>query len=230
MNRNKLLIGIVFLVGLIGLFWFLKSSPNEQIISSLPPREGGDEILIVSFGDSLTAGFGIPLYESYPAQLEVKLKDTAVSAKVVNAGVSGETTIGNKERAAFIRSQNPDVVILGIGGNDALRQLSVEDAKRNIRDTIRTLKSGDNPPVVMLLQMQAPLNAGLAYKRSFDGMYESIAESEQVILVPFLTTEVFLNNENKLPDGIHLNRQGYQIVVEQYILPTLLTIIDQLEE
>ncbi len=223
-----ILVGLVLLVG--GLFWFLRSTPNEQIISALPARGGTGEIVIMAFGDSLTAGYGLSPGDSYPAQLEAALKNNGVSATVQNAGVSGETTLENKERAASVRAQNPDVVLLGIGGNDGLRQLPVADAKNNIRDTIRILKSGENPPVVVLLQMQASPTSGLAYKQSFDEMYESIAASEEVILLPFLSTEVFLKKENKLQDGIHLNRQGYGFVVEQYILPTLLQVIDQIEE
>jgi acyl-CoA thioesterase I len=228
MNRNRLLIIVGSVLTLGGLFWFLSSTPNERIISSLPSREGGD-ISIIAFGDSLTAGFGLSPNESYPAQLEAALKNEGIAATIQNAGVNGETTAENKERAASIREQNPDVVLLGIGGNDALRQLPVEAAKNNIRDTIRTLKSGDNPPVVILLQMQAPPTSGLAYKQSFDETYESLAESEKVILVPFLSTKVFLNSENKLSDGIHLNRQGYQFVVTEYILPTLLQVLEKIE-
>ena len=229
MNLKTLLIGL-FILGVPLLWWFFRSTPNEQVISSLPPRNVAGEFTIVAFGDSLTAGYGLPINESYPAQLETALKEKNLSVKVVNAGVSGETTKGNNERSEFIRSQNPDVVLLGIGGNDALRQLPVEDSKANILKTIRTLKSGDNPPVVILLQMQAPLNAGLAYKRDFDAMYKSISDSEKIILVPFLTAEVFLDSANKLPDGIHLNQRGYGIVVDKYLVPVLAPVISKLKK
>ena len=228
MNPKTLLIGII-IIGAGLLWWFLRTTPNEQIIDTLPARDVTGQVTIVAFGDSLTAGYGLPLTDAYPAQLETALREKGISVKVVNAGVSGETTEGNKERAAFIRSQNPDVVLLGIGGNDALRQLSVEDAKANIVETVRTLKGGTNPPVIILLQMQAPLNAGLAYKRDFDAMYTAISDSEKIILVPFLTAEVFLNSANKLPDGIHLNQQGYKIVIDKYIVPTLIPVLSQIK-
>ena len=227
LNKTTLLIlvGIAFI---IGVFFWLRPDANESIISNVSPRTTDGEVVIVAFGDSLTAGYGLPAQEAYPAKLEASLRAEGKSVRVINAGVSGETTRGNLERAEFIRGQNPDIVLLGIGGNDALRQLPVETAKSNITETINILQSGENPPIVVLLQMQAPLNAGLAYKREFDAMYEALAEQEQVLLVPFLTAEVFLNVENKLADGIHLNATGYQKVVDDYMLPTLVPLIDQL--
>jgi acyl-CoA thioesterase I len=120
-------------------------------------------------------------------------------------------------------------VLLGIGGNDALRALPVGDTKANIEKTVETLKSGENPPVVILLKMQSPLNAGLSYKREFDAMYEEIAASQEILLVPFLTAEVFLNQENKLQDGIHLNKVGYGRVVEDYLLEPVTDVIEKIE-
>ena len=221
-------LAVVVLVGVI-YFFFLRDD-NQTAMNTIDERgpvAGG--VTIIAFGDSLTAGYGLPINESYPAQLDAVLKAEGKQVKVINAGVSGETTRGNLERAAFIRSQNPDIVLLGIGGNDALRALPVADTKANIIKTVETLKSGENPPVVMLLKMQSPLNAGLAYKREFDAMYEEIAQSQEIILLPFLTAEVFLNQENKLQDGIHLNKVGYGKVVEEYLLEPVTEVIEKIE-
>lgn len=230
METRKILIivGLLFL-GLVAFLW-LRPDDNERKISQIPTRDTEGEIRIIAFGDSLTAGYNLPAQEAYPAKLEAALKAENKSVEVINAGVSGETTRGSLERAEFIRQQNPDIVLLGIGGNDALRQLSIADAKSNIAKTVKILKSGDNPPVVVLLQMQAPINAGLAYKKEFDLMYETLSEEQNVLLAPFLTLEVFLTPENKLPDGIHLNARGYETVVEDYLMPVILPIIEQLEE
>ena len=221
-------LGVVVLVGAI-YFFFVRdeSSAAMNIIDEREPSAGG--VTIIAFGDSLTAGYGLPINESYPAQLDAALKAAGKQVKVINAGVSGETTRGNLERAQFIRSQNPDIVLLGIGGNDALRALPVSDTKANIIKTVETLKNGENPPVVLLLKIQSPLNAGLSYKREFDAMYEEIAQSQEVILVPFLTAEVFLNQENKLEDGIHLNKVGYGKVVELYLLEPVTDVIKKIE-
>jgi acyl-CoA thioesterase I len=229
METKKLLILIgVVVAGAVAFFW-LRPDNNERIISKVVPRAAGADITIVAFGDSLTAGYSLPENEAYPAKLEAALKAEGKSVKVINAGVSGETTRGNLERAEFIRRQNPDIVLLGIGGNDALRQLSLDEAKKNITETIKILNSVENPPVVVLLTMQAPLNAGLAYKKTFDAMYSSIAEEQNVILAPFLTTEVFLNSDNKISDGIHLNATGYGIVVDEYLMPVVLPLVEQME-
>lgn len=220
----SIVLGVVVLVGAI--YFFLSRGGNAVTTNAIPETKtaiGG--VTIIAFGDSLTAGYGLPSNESYPAQLDTALKAKGIQANVINAGVSGETTRGNLERAEFIRLQNPDLVLLGIGGNDALRSLPVADAKRNITETIRVLKSGDNPPTIILLKMQAPLNAGLTYKREFDAMYDEVAQSEKIMLVPFLTTEVFLNQDNKLSDGIHLNKVGYGKVVEEYLLQPVVDVI-----
>ena len=221
-------LGIVTLIGTIYVF-FVRDDNAAAIdtIVERGPVAGG--VTIIAFGDSLTAGYGLPINESYPAQLEVALKAAGKQVRVINSGVSGETTRGNLERAQFIRSQNPDIVLLGIGGNDALRALPVTDTKANITKTIETLRSGENPPVVMLLKMQSPLNAGLSYKREFDAMYEEVAQSQEIVLVPFLTAEVFLNQENKLQDGIHLNKVGYGRVVEDYLLEPVTEVIEKIE-
>ena len=187
-------------------------------------------VKIIAFGDSLTAGYGLPASESYPAQLEVELEKRGYKVNVINSGVSGETTRGNLERASFIRNQNPDIILLGIGGNDALRLLPVEETEKNIEETIKILKGGDNPPVVILLRMQAPINVGLGYKQTFDSLYEEIADRQEVILLPFLTAEVFLNANNKLSDGIHLNKTGYKQVVDLYLADTLSEIVDKINQ
>jgi acyl-CoA thioesterase-1 len=223
----SVVLGLVVLVGLSYVFFFRDANSDAlNTISERAPSASG--VTIIAFGDSLTAGFGLPLNESYPAQLDVALKEEGVQASVINAGVSGETTRGNLERAEFIRSQNPDMVLLGIGGNDALRALPVSDTKANITKTVEILKSGENAPVVILLKMQSPLNAGLSYKREFDAMYEEIARSQAIILVPFLTAEIFLNQDNKLQDGIHLNKLGYGRVVDEYLLEPVTEVVKKL--
>ncbi len=221
-------LGIVAL-SMAAYFMFVRDD-NQSALNDISKREsavGG--ATIIAFGDSLTAGYGLPVSESYPAQLEKALIAKDLNVIVINSGVSGETTKGNLERAAFIRSQKPDIVLLGIGGNDALRALPIEETKKNILETVTTLKGGENPPVVMLLQMQSTLNAGLSYKRAFDAMYEDIAASQNIILLPFLTAEVFLKQENKLSDGIHLNKAGYAKVVELYLAEPVAEVIEKIE-
>ncbi len=217
-NRNTFILilsgGIIALI----VFFVFRSLTNEAPAPVVVEKGTENETLIIAFGDSLTAGYGLPLSESYPAQLEVKLREGGYSAKVINAGVSGETTRGNLERAPFIRNQNPDIVLLGIGGNDALRYLPLEETEKNMRSTIEILLSGEQAPHVILLRMQAPLNAGSDYKRSFDALYETLSKEYGITLVPFYTNEIYQNPEYKLDDGIHFNKAGYAKVISLYLL------------
>jgi len=225
----KILVGLLALLLITSIYLF---SNGDKAISDIKPREISQQegIKIVAFGDSLTAGYGLPLNDSYPAQLESKLIENGHEVRVINSGVSGETTRGNLERAEFISSQNPDIVLLGIGGNDALRLFPLEDTRSNIEKTISILKSDENPPVVILLHMKAPLNAGLSYAQRFSKMYEELADKHNLPIVPFITTELFLKSENKLPDGIHYNKVGYEQVVELYLLDTVTQVIDAMSQ
>jgi len=222
MNKIIPIISVV-VVALLAGAWFALSqnTPPEVVINTATDQPTTADIKIIAFGDSLTAGFGVSQSQAYPAQLENLLLAAGYDVQVINSGVSGETTAGSKERAAFIAAQAADIVILGIGGNDALRVLSIADADANIRTTIDTLQASAQPPVILLLQMQAPLNAGFTYKNEFDALYQQIADDKNLTLVPFLTEEIFFDNTNKLPDGIHYNAQGYSKVIDQHILPAV---------
>lgn len=228
---NKIYLSALLVVVLAALgFWFFTGSDNDAVIADISPRaESSQGITIVAFGDSLTAGYGLAVKDAYPAQLESALQTEGYDVRVINSGVSGETTKGNLERASFIRNQNPDIVLLGIGGNDALRLLPLSETEANLRQTIETLQQGSNPPVVVLLKMQAPLTSGLGYKQDFDALYTDLADEYGLVLIPFLTAELFLDSANKQSDGIHYNATGYQKVVDQYLLPELTKILDQLE-
>lgn len=223
---KKIITGIVVVtIAILGWWLFLQNSEVENgEVADVPPVSEAN-IKIIAFGDSLTAGYGLPLAESYPAQLEAMLIRDGYDVSVINAGVSGETTRGNVERVPFIRKQSPDIVLLGIGGNDALRQLPISETKKNIVATIEALQSGENPPAVILLKMQSPLSAGAEYKDEFDAMYQEFSNIYNLPLVPFITPEVFLDTSKKLPDGIHLNREGYEVVVREYILPTVIDVL-----
>lgn len=223
--KNFKIIFIILFVGIVfvlSYFLFLNKNKNIEIIKNENQAIENSEYLIVALGDSLTAGYGLPLNESYPAILENRLKEKGQSVKVVNAGISGETSRGTLERAEFIRNQNPDMVIFGIGGNDALRSLPVSEMKTNIEQTLQILLSGENPPKVLLLEMQSPLNSGFQYKKEFDLVYKDLAKKYKIPLVLFLVPEVFLKSEYMLEDRIHPNYLGYQKLVDEFILKAVL--------
>jgi acyl-CoA thioesterase-1 len=221
----RIIISSILIVCAGALVWYFLSMPKTvavptQIIHT-PLPESPTAIKIVAFGDSLTAGLGLPLNESYPAQLEQRLRERDYDVTVINSGVSGETTAGNTNRADFIRAQNPDMVILGTGGNDALRFLPVDEAYINIKSTLTTLLSGENPPQVLLLSIQAPSNAGAQYKESFDALYQRLSSEFSIPLVPFVVPEVALNPQLLQTDGIHPIKEGYEVLVNSYILPAV---------
>lgn len=226
---NKLFTVGLFLIIVLGsaIFWFFSHDKSTEMnTDETVGRSSPAAITIIAFGDSLTAGYGVQLSEAYPAQLERALSKQGYDVTVVNSGVSGETTRGNVERANFIRTQEPDIVILGTGGNDALRSLPILNTKENIAATLDILLAGEEPPEVLLLKMQAPLNAGEEYKQEFDSIYEELSDKKEVVLVPFLTEDIFFDQSNKLPDGIHYNQQGYQKVIERYLQPAVIQVLE----
>lgn len=225
---NNIIFGLLVLGGVVAVtfLYFTYSSgqdvvPKKDPVSIAEPQKNTEQTTVIAFGDSLTAGYGLPLYESYPSQLEKLLQEKGLSVRVINSGISGETTKGNFERAQFIRNQNPRMVILGIGGNDALRSLPIEETKKNIESTLTVLLSGENPPKVLLLRMQAPLNSGVEYKKEFDAMYPFFASKYSLPLVPFIVPEVSLNKTYLQNDGIHPTRDGYAILVTKYVFPAV---------
>lgn len=219
-NVKIILIIIVVILAILLLGYFVLKEDKKEV--NLKQSNQGAEYTIVAFGDSLTAGYGLPLSESYPYQLEERLKNEGLDVKVINAGVSGETTKGNNERAAFIKDQNPDMVILGIGGNDALRALPVSEMKSNMESTIKILQSAESKPTILILEMQSPLNAGFRYKQEFDAVYKDLSKKYDLLLVPFLVANVFLNGDLMLADRIHPNKNGYAKLIEDNLLKVVL--------
>jgi acyl-CoA thioesterase-1 len=218
-TSNIFLTAILLVFCIVAIAWFVR---RDTKLTSTPSvynsaQETVEKNTIIAFGDSLTAGYNVLLSESYPAQLEAKLRSEGFSVKIINAGVSGETTQGSRERAQFIRDQNPDIVILGIGGNDALRLLPIAETKKNIESSIQTLLAGENPPKVVLLNMQSPLNSGSEYKKDFDALYAEFSKKYTTPLIPFIVPEVFLDTTYMLNDGIHPNKEGYTVLVEKYL-------------
>lgn len=213
---------LFFVLGLLILFFanyyffFIKErKPAENVNITNNNIENAKKIIAV--GDSLTAGYGLPLSESYPAQLEKKLTENKYNVKVINAGISGETTAGLLERVEFIKSNNPYMILITIGGNDALRNLPIENTEANIFSIIKSFKEILPAERIFLMKMKSPLNAGLLYASKFNEMYEKVAKQEGINLVPFLETEVFLNSNLMLEDRIHPNADGYKFLIDKYI-------------
>lgn len=184
--------------------------------SKIAHEETEASFTIVAFGDSLTAGYGLPKSAAFPVQLEQKLKAKGHNVAVINAGVSGETTAGGVSRVNSIIAYEPDLVILELGANDALRGLPPGQAAENLAAIIRALMAKQIP--ILLTGMRAPVNMGPQYAGLFDKIYPNLAKTYGLKLYPFFLDGVALNAQYNLPDGIHPNAEGIRIITDR-ILP-----------
>ena len=163
-------------------------------------------------GDSLTAGLGVNEEEAYPAQLEKKLRAAGYDWKVVNAGISGETSSGTLSRINWVMKLRPDIVILETGANDGLRGIDPRLTRKNIDETIRILKQQN--VTVVLAGMQMVRNLGREFTKDFADIYPSLAKKHGLILVPFFLQGVAGDPSLNQPDGIHPTAEGYRIITE----------------
>ena len=206
MTKTPLILSLLLVVT-AGAYLFMVNKEQSQL--------GGRPLRIVAFGDSLTAGYGVSEEENYPSQLVRSLSKYQI--EMINLGVNGDTSLDAKNRLQDVINEKPDIVLLGIGGNDALRLLPPAEAKENIGSIIQTLRSQPNPPRIILLEMKAGLHGGLDYKREFDAIYEELAEQYDLPLVPFVITNIYLDQKYVLSDRIHMNSEGYGYVVREYL-------------
>jgi len=169
---------------------------------------------IVFFGNSLTAGYGVDPTEAFPALIQEKLDSLHLSYKVINAGVSGETTSGGLARIDWILKQPPAVFVLELGGNDGLRGIPLTETKKNLQLIIGRVKQKNPSTKIILAGMMIPPNMGNLYTRAFQEIYPSLATSNHVDLIPFLLEGVGGNPALNQQDGIHPTAEGHKIVAE----------------
>ena len=182
-------------------------------------------ITILALGDSLTEGLGVAENETYPAQLEAALKQAGyVNAKVINSGLSGETSSGLVNRLDWVLKTKPDITILTTGANDAMRGIEVPTIDKNIRTTIKRLQ--DEGSVVVLGGMQIYDNLGDDYVNSFSAIYPKIAKDTGVAFIPFFLEGVGGDRSLNQADAIHPTKEGYTRIVNNNILPVLTPAID----
>ena len=171
---------------------------------------------VVVLGDSLAAGYGLPAAASFPAQLERALVNQGHNVEVIGAGVSGDTTAGGLARLDWLLADDPDLMIVELGGNDALRGLDPAETERNLDQILGRLRAAGVK--VLLAGMQAPRNMGEDYYQRFDRVYSALAAKYGVAFYPFFLEGVAARPELNLPDGIHPNAQGITVIIEK-ILP-----------
>ncbi len=168
---------------------------------------------ILAFGDSLTAGLGLPAEAAFPSRLEARLREEGVGARVVNAGVSGDTTSGGLARLDWVLAGKPDIVILELGANDALRGIEPSLVRANLDAMIGKIQASGAK--LLLAGMRAPPNWGEDYQHEFDRMYPELARAHGVTLYPFFLEGVAMDPKLNQPDGIHPNERGVVALVDR---------------
>jgi acyl-CoA thioesterase I len=189
-------------------------------------QQAGREMVIVALGDSLTAGYQLPPDAAFPVQLEKALASRGINAKVINAGVSGDTAADGFARLDWALPENADAIILELGANDALRGVPVAETTRSLAQILDKLKERRLP--VLIAGMEAPRNWGPDYVADFRAMYGGLARKYDALLYPFFLDGVALDSSLTLADGMHPSREGVARIVER-ILPSVDALVGQVQ-
>jgi acyl-CoA thioesterase-1 len=178
--------------------------------------ENGGPVKIVVLGDSLSAGYGLPVEAAFPTKLAAALKAKGIAATVANAGVSGDTASGGLERLGWSVPDGTDAVIVELGANDALRGIDPKVTQAALDKILRQLEQ--RRIAVLLAGMRAPRNMGTEYARAFDAIYPALASTHDVIFYPFILDGVAADLKLNQRDGMHPNAAGVDVMVTR-ILP-----------
>ncbi len=198
---------LFFLVGLV-----------HAVYASAPQKK------ILCYGDSLTAGYGLPYDQSFPSQLEKKLRAMGYDITVINAGVSGETTTGGLARLDWTLRQKPDFVILELGANDMLRDIPPTLTRENLDKMLAILQEKKIP--VLLAGMKATTGLGKKYDIAFDAIYPALAKKYHTVYYPFFLQGLWDQTSLRLPGNIHPNSKGVGVIVDG-ILPDVKKLLTQ---
>ncbi len=191
-------------------FWTIPASTAQEIFK------------IVAFGDSLTAGYGLPQEDAFPVQLQAALEKEGLVVRVENAGVSGDTSTGGSQRLDWALSGGADLVLLELGANDALRGIEPAVTRQSLSTIIEKLQDKNIP--VFLTGMKAPPNMGMDYIQEFDRIYSDLAAKYALPLYPFFLDGVAAIPSLNQDDAIHPNKEGVAVIVKK-MTPSLVAFI-----
>ena len=224
--------------GISGLFLFLtvwgcgsfntKTNSNETtkstVQSEAKPTSTAKKQVILFYGNSLTAGYGVEPSQAFPALVGQKIDAAKLNYSVVNAGLSGETTAGGKSRISWVMRQPVAVFVLELGGNDGLRGLPLTATRQNLQAIMDTVRRKSPQTTIVLAGMQIPPNMGTTYTKEFRGVFKELADKNKAILIPFLLENVGGIPRLNQADGIHPTPAGHKIIantVWQVLRPLL---------
>ncbi|MEQ8360680.1 MAG: arylesterase [Cytophagales bacterium] len=211
---------------------FKKTVMNGKILSLIAAvffilastQTFAQEKTILCFGNSLTAGYGLAKEEAWPMLIQEKISQAELNYKVIQSGLSGETSAGGLSRIKWVLKDPIDVFILELGPNDGLRGLPLSQTEKNLQQIIDYVKSKNPEVKIILAGMRVPPNMGPEYSNEFQTLFEKLASKNKARLIPFFLEGVAGNKELNLDDGIHPNKEGQKIVantVWKYLKPIL---------
>ncbi len=200
------------------------TTASAGAVSTAAASTGATKKTILFYGNSITAGYGLDPAQAFPALIGKRLDSLKMDYKVVNAGLSGETTAGGKSRINWVLRQPVNVFVLELGGNDGLRGVSLASTRQNLQAIIDTVQAKYPDCKIILAGMQVPPNLGTEYTQEFKGIYKELATKNKLPLIPFLLERVGGIPRLNLPDGIHPTAEGHRIVAET-VWQTLKTVI-----
>lgn len=187
-----------------------------QALAQSPAAASARPVKIVAFGDSLTAGLGLPANQSFPVRLQKALESKGIKVDIINAGVSGDTTSGGRDRLDWSIPEGTEAVILELGANDAMRGTDPNVTRAALSDILARLKA--RRIAVLLCGMQAPPNYGTDYAARFNAIFPELAKAFDVPLYPFFLEGVAAETKLNQKDGIHPTAEGVDLIVKN-ILP-----------
>ncbi|MEG9861839.1 MAG: arylesterase [Parvularculales bacterium] len=205
---------ILVTLGLVTLVLAAGGVVLALLLADSPSKATGEKVLL-AFGDSLTAGYGLPARSGFTRQLETALRARGHNVRIINGGVSGDTTAEGRARLDWTLTPDTDGVILELGANDALRGVDPSITEENLKDILSRLGARNLP--VLLTGMYAPPNMGISYMFKFNGIYSDLADEYDVVFYPFFLEDVAAKRSLNLPDGIHPNAKGVEIIVENIV-------------
>lgn len=183
------------------------------VILGVAAGAAAEERVIATLGDSLTAGFGVAADEAWPALLQARLRREGYPYRVVNAGVSGDTTAGGLRRVDWVLRARPEVVVVALGANDGLRGQSVPVMRRNVAEIVRRFRAAG--VTVLLAGMRLPPNYGAEYAAEFARAFRDVAAETRVAFMPFLLDGVAADPTLNQADGLHPNAAGHRVIAER---------------
>lgn len=194
--KHKILLCLV-------LFTFGFTSTNED-----------DPKMVLFIGDSLAAGYGLQASQAFPSLIQQKIDALNWDFKVINAGLSGDTSAGGLRRIDWLLRGRVDVLVLELGGNDGLRGIDLASTRANLQGIIDKVKAKNPRVKIVIAGMMVPPNLGQDYTRRFQQMYPELARANQAALIPFLLEGVAGDSKLNLPDGIHPTAEGHKLISE----------------